>query len=206
MPDALRTAAQAAKGYMPVDEGLALFDAAATAANLVDGAVLEIGTYCGKSAIYLGAAARAAGTVCFTVDHHHGSEEMQVGWEHHDPETVDATTGRIDSLPIFRRTIATAGLDDVVIGVFGDSTTVARYWRTPLAFLFIDGGHSEDIAMADYAAWAPQVVSGGVLALHDVFEDPAEGGQGPFRVWQRAVRDGWTPTATIGSLRTLVRS
>lgn len=206
MPDALRTAAQAAKGHMPDDEGQALFDAAAVAAGTVGGAVLEVGTYCGKSAIYLGAAARAAGTVCFTVDHHHGSEEMQAGWEHHDPETVDATTGRIDSLPIFRRTIATAGLDDVVIGVIGDSTTVARYWHTPLAFLFIDGGHSEDIAMADYAAWAPRVVSGGVLAVHDVFEDPADGGQGPFRVWQRAVRDGWVPAATVGSLRTLVRS
>jgi predicted O-methyltransferase YrrM len=176
------------------------------AAGVAGGAVgplLEIGTYCGKSAVYLGAAAREAGTVCFTVDHHRGSEENQAGWDHHDREVVDPETGGMDTLPFFRRTIHSAGLEDVVVAIVGYSIPVARAWRTPLGFLFIDGGHAEDVAMADYAEWSPQVVSGGVLAIHDVFEDPAGGGQAPFHVWQRAVADGFEPISTTGSLRVL---
>jgi predicted O-methyltransferase YrrM len=195
--------ARAAKGFMPDGEGLALYEAGRAAGAL--GPLLEVGTYCGKSAVYLGAAARDAGTVLFTVDHHRGSEENQSGWEHHDTEVVDPATGRMDTLPFFRRTIEAAGLEDVVVGVLGYSVPVARVWRTPLAFLFIDGGHAEDVAMADYAHWSPHVMPGGTLAIHDVFEDPADGGQAPFHVWQRAVADGFTPIATTGSLRTLRR-
>jgi hypothetical protein len=195
--------ARAAKGFMPDDEGLALHDAGV--AGGVVGPLLEIGSYCGKSGVYLGAAARETGSVLFTIDHHHGSEENQAGWEHHDTEVVDARTGRMDTLPFFRRTISDAGLESVVVGVLGDSPTVGAHWRTPLGFLFIDGGHAEDVAMADYVTWAHHVLPGGVLAIHDVFENPADGGQAPFHVWVRAVADGFTPLATTGSLRTLRR-
>ncbi|MBV8949286.1 MAG: class I SAM-dependent methyltransferase [Actinobacteria bacterium] len=195
--------ARATKGFMPDEEGLALHDAGVAAA--ATGPLLEVGTYCGKSAVYLGAAARAGGTVVFTVDHHRGSEENQAGWAHHDREVVDPTTGRMDTLPFFRRTIEAAGLEDVVIGVVGESTTVARYWSTPLGLLFVDGGHAEDVAMADYDTWAHHVAAGGLIAIHDVFEDPADGGQAPFRVWQRAVREGFEPVSTTGSLRVLQR-
>jgi MMP 1-O-methyltransferase len=197
------TVARAAKGFMPDDEGLALHEAGLTGGAV--GPLLEIGSYCGKSGVYLGAAARACSTVLFTIDHHHGSEENQAGWEHHDTDVVDARTGRMDTLPFFRRTIEEAGLESVVVGVLGDSPTVGRFWATPLGFLFIDGGHAEDVAMADYETWARHVLPGGVLAVHDVFEDPADGGQAPFHVWQRAVADGYTPVATTGSLRTLRR-
>jgi predicted O-methyltransferase YrrM len=197
------TVARAAKGFMPEGEGRALNLAAREAGRV--GPLLEIGSYCGKSAVYLGSAARDAGTVLFTVDHHHGSEENQAGWEHHDPDVVDARTGRMDTLPFLRRTIEDAGLEDVVIAVVGDSTTVGRHWRTPLGLLFIDGGHALDVAMADYAAWATFVAPGGLLAIHDVFEDPAEGGRAPFMVWQRAAADGFVPVTTTGSLRTLRR-
>src|SRR6266513_4812118 len=101
------------KGFMPADEGLALNAAGRDAASV--GPLLEVGSYCGKSAVYLGAAARARGTVLFSVDHHRGSEENQAGWEHHDPEVVDPETGRMDTLPFFRRTISGAGLEDVVV-------------------------------------------------------------------------------------------
>ena len=195
--------ARSAKGFMPDDEGLALHEAGLAGGRV--GPLLEIGTYCGKSAVYLGAAARAAGTVLFTVDHHRGSEENQAGWEHHDREVVDQRTGRMDTLPFFRRTMEDAGLDDAVIAVIGDSPTVGRHWATPVGLLFIDGGHAEDVALADYATWAPFVAPGGVLAIHDVFEDPSDGGQAPFHVWQRAVADGFTPRSTTGSLRTLHR-
>ena len=142
MPAGLRVHALAAKGFMPPDEGDALYAAAIDAAAAVPGLpLLEVGSYCGRSTVWLGAAARAAGTIVYAVDHHHGSEENQAGWEHHDPTVVDARTGRMDTLPTFRATIDDAGLEDVVVGVVGRSAIVAVHWRTPVALLFIDGGH-----------------------------------------------------------------
>jgi predicted O-methyltransferase YrrM len=204
MDPKLLDVARRAKGFMPDDEGLALHAVGVDGGRV--GPLLEIGTYCGKSAVYLGAAARVAGTVLFTVDHHRGSEENQAGWEHHDAEVVDPETGRMDTLPFFRRTIQAAGLEDVVIGVVGQSVPIARVWRTPLGFLFIDGGHAEDVAMNDYRLWSPHVTPGGTLAIHDVFEDPAEGGQAPFHVWEQAVADGFVPQSTTGSLRVLTNA
>ncbi len=203
MSNAALAVARATKGFMPEDEGLALYDAGLDGGRV--GPLLEIGSYCGKSAVYLGSAAAERDTVLFTIDHHHGSEENQAGWEHHDPEVVDARTGRMDTMPFFRRTIEDAGLERAVVAIVGDSPTVGRFWQTGVGLLFIDGGHAEDVAMADYEGWARFVTPGGVLAVHDVFEDPADGGQAPFRVWQRAVAEGFTPVATTGSLRTLRR-
>jgi predicted O-methyltransferase YrrM len=196
--------ARAAIGFMPDEEGLALHDAGVDAAAV--GPLLEVGTYCGKSAVYLGAAARERGSVLYTVDHHRGSEENQAGWEHHDERLVDPETGRMDTLPFFRRTIEAAGLEDVVIAVVGHSATVAAHWARPLGLVFIDGGHAFDVALADYQSWAPHVAPGGALVFHDVFEDPTEGGQAPYEVWRKAVADGWDPAATTGSLRTLRRT
>ena len=189
---------------MPDDEGLALHRMARE--RLPHGPVLEVGTYCGKSAVYLGAAARAVGGVVITVDHHRGSEENQPGWEHHDPALVDARTGRIDTLPFFRRTLADAWLEDVVVGVVGDSATVSALWRTPLSMLFIDGGHGDEPAHADYAGWAPWLMPGGVLAIHDVFPDPADGGRPPYDVYLRALASGaFEERGAVGSLRLLER-
>jgi predicted O-methyltransferase YrrM len=190
---------------MPADEGLALYDAA-LAAGGVAGPLLEIGTYCGKSAIYLGAAARERGTVLYTVDHHRGSEENQAGWEHHEPDLVDAETGRMDTLPVFRRTVHGAGLEDSVVAVVGDSTAVAATWGTPVSFLFIDGGHGPEPAHRDYEGWAPWVTLGGVLAIHDVFPDPADGGRPPFDIYRRALDSGgFDEIDAVGSLRALRR-
>jgi predicted O-methyltransferase YrrM len=189
---------------MPDEEGLALHRLAR--GRLTHGPVLEVGTYCGKSALYLGAAARDVGGIVFTVDHHHGSEENQAGWEHHDPTLVDPRTGRMDSLPVFRRTIEEAGLEDVVVGVVGDSATVAAHWRIPLSLLFVDGGHGVEPAHADYAGWAPWVMPGGVLAIHDVFPDPADGGRPPYEIYRRALGSGaFEEVESVGSLRALRR-
>lgn len=195
---------RAAKGFMPEDEGDFLHRIAVERA--AEGPLLEIGTYCGKSAIYLGSAAREGGSIAFTVDHHRGSEENQAGWEHHDASVVDPELGLMDTLPFFRKTIARAGLEDAVIAVIGRSTTVASYWRTPLSLVFIDGGHAEEPAQADYSGWAHWIMPGGALVIHDVFERPADGGQAPFHVWQRAVASGaFEPLETVGSMRWLRR-
>jgi MMP 1-O-methyltransferase len=201
----LMRAAQAATGFMPEPEGLALFDAAASYSRR--GPVLEIGSYCGKSTLYLAAAASAAGQLVVTVDHHRGSEEHQPGWEYHDPQLVDAGTGRLDTLPRLRATLAAAGLEDHVVIVVGRSADVARLWRTPLGMAFIDGGHTEQAAVTDYQGWAPWVTPGGVLAIHDVFPDPADGGRPPYLIYQRALKSGaFTEVRAEGSLRLLERT
>jgi predicted O-methyltransferase YrrM len=203
LPDDLLEAALAAKGFMPEDEGRFLFEQAVSVGDR--GPLLEVGTYCGKSAIYLGAAARATGTTVFTVDHHRGSEENQAGWEHHDPSLVDADSGRMDTLPVFRRTIAAARLEDEVVAVVGRSATVARHWRTPLALLFIDGGHGEEPAHTDYEGWVPWVAPDGLLLIHDVFPDPADGGRPPYEIYLRALDDGFEEVNACGSMRALRR-
>ena len=208
MDPELRAAAEAARGFMPTDEGLALYAAGLRAAGLVPGApLLEVGSYCGKSSVYLGAAARAGGTVLVAVDHHRGSEENQPGWEWHEPDLVDPAVGRIDTLPVFRRTVHDAGLEGTVVALVGDSPTVARFWTTPCALVFIDGGHGEEPAASDYRLWTPHVAPGGLLAIHDVFPDPADGGRPPYeRIYLPAIESGrFVEESAEGSLRVLRR-
>jgi len=211
--------ARATKGFMPDDEGIALYRAAraagrdATRRDTPDAtAVLrpvfvEIGAWCGKSTLYLGAAAEETGSILFSVDHHHGSEENQAGWEHHDADLVDPRDGRIDTLPHWRRTVADAGLEPVVVALVGDSPTIAACWRSAIAFCFIDGGHGEKPAWADYRGWAPHVALGCLLAIHDVFPDPDDGGRPPYELWSDAVGSGeWSQAGECGSLRVLRRT
>lgn len=205
MDPELRARAEAARGFMPRDEGLALYEHAM--AVEADGPWLEIGSYCGKSALYFGAAAQARGRVFFALDHHRGSEENQEGWEWHEPDLVDPGVGRIDTLPVFRHTIHDAGLEGTVVALVGDSPTVGAVWATPLALLFIDGGHGTEPAHRDYETWVPHLVEGGRLLIHDVFPDPADGGRPPYEIYCRALGSGaFTEIAAVGSLRVLSRT
>jgi predicted O-methyltransferase YrrM len=200
--------ARTLKGFMPDDEGLALHRCGLSAASRGRGPLLEIGTYCGKSAVYLGLAARRHGATLFSVDHHRGSEENQAGWEHHDASLVDAETGRMDTLPLARRAVAGAGLEEAVVLVVGHSVTVAAAWSTPLELLFIDGGHGSEVAWADFRAWTPLVGMEGLLAIHDVFPDPADGGRPPFELYCAALESQeWVEETDLGcgSLRVLRR-
>ncbi|THA28551.1 class I SAM-dependent methyltransferase [Streptomyces sp. A1277] len=197
---------QAAKGFMPVVEGLALYAAASEAAAL-GLPLLEVGTYCGRSTILLADAARAAGVTALTVDHHRGSEEQQPGWEYHDPTVVDPEVGRMDTLPTFRRTLHAAGLEEHVVALVGRSPQVAAVWGGGLGLVFIDGGHTDEHANGDYEGWAPHVAEGGLLVIHDVFPDPAHGGQAPYRVYLRALESGaFTEVSVTDSLRVLRRT
>jgi predicted O-methyltransferase YrrM len=206
MDDAVRASAEAARGFMPPDEGLALHDAAVAAAGFAAGPFLEVGSYCGKSSIYLGAAAQATGRVLFAVDHHRGSEENQAGWEWHEPDLVDPAVGKMDTLPTFRRTVHDAGVEAAVVAVVGQSPVVAANWTTPLAFLFVDGGHGVEPARADFAGWTPHVAPGGTLAIHDVFPDPADGGRPPDEeIYLPALAAGFEEVGATGSLRVLRR-
>lgn len=204
----LRAHAIAARGFMPEDEGDALYAAAIDAAVAVPGApFVEVGSYCGRSTVWLGGAARIQHTTLFAVDHHFGSEENQPGWEWHDTSLVDVRTGRMDTLPYFRATILDAGLADAVVTMVGDSPTIARHWSTQLAFLFIDGGHGIEPATLDYQLWTPHVAVGGTLAIHDVFADPVDGGRPPYEnIYLPAINSGkFEDISATGSLRILRR-
>ncbi len=200
MDPALLAHARATRGFMPDDEGLALYDAALEGARV--GPIVEIGSYCGKSTIYLAAAARQHGQTVYSIDHHRGNEENQPGQQYHDPELVDAS-GRVDTLPAFRATIERAQLQDVVVAIVGESAVVARAWATSVGMVFIDGGHSAAAAHGDYDAWRRHLAADGVLAIHDVFPDPAAGGRPPFEIYERALHDGFEEFAATGSLRVL---
>jgi predicted O-methyltransferase YrrM len=204
-------AARATRGFRPDEEGEALLRAALRAGREkpTEGAAatfVEIGAWCGKSSLYLGAAAEATGAVLFSVDHHRGSEENQAGWEHHEADLVDPTIGQIDTLLHWRKAISSSALEHSVVGVVGDSPTVAARWQHPLAFCFIDGGHGAEPARADYRGWAPRVALGGWLAIHDVFPDPADGGRPPYELFCAALESGeFTEDGECGSLRVLRR-
>ncbi|MFJ6389022.1 class I SAM-dependent methyltransferase [Streptomyces sp. NPDC091972] len=199
---------EAAKGFMPLGEGLALYEAALEAGRL-GLPLLEVGTYCGRSAILLGDAAREAGVVALTVDHHRGSEEQQPGWEYHDPQTVDPELGVMDTLPTFRRTLYRAGLEEHVVALVGRSPQIAKVWGSPLGLVFVDGGHTDEHANADYEGWAPHVAEGGLLVIHDVFPEPEDEftGQAPYRIYLRALASGaFTEISATDSLRVLRRT
>lgn len=204
LPADLADLAASVRGFLPDDEAAALREAAARHAT-PGGVMVEIGTYCGKSTIHLGHVAKLAGATLVTVDHHRGSEEHQIGWEYHDDSLVDPAIGALDTLPAFRRAMWDADLEDVVVPIIGRSASVAAIWRTDVDFCFIDGGHTEEAAQADYAGWAPRVRRFGALAIHDVFANPDDGGQAPFHIYQRALADGFVEESVTGSLRVLVR-
>lgn len=192
---------------MPRDEGLALHYAARAHANSVPGATwLEVGAWCGKSAVYLGAAAEPSTTVLYSLDHHRGSEENQDGWEHFDATLVDPVDGRLNTLPTWQRTIAEAGLESTVLGLVGPSQVVAAHFAQPLDLLFVDGGHGVEVAWADYESWTPKVVVGGLLMIHDVFVNEADGGRPPYEIYRAALDSGrFVDEEAIGSLRILRR-
>jgi predicted O-methyltransferase YrrM len=203
MDELARRVAIACKGFLDPEEGQRLHDLAREHAPL--GPVVEIGSYCGKSSVYLAAGVREARGSLVCVDHHRGSEEHQPGEEYHDPELVDAATGRVDSLPELRRTLHAAGLEDVAVLVVAPSVVAARVVAGPLGMVFIDGGHSDAAAHADYESWSDKVAPGGVLAIHDLFPDPSEGGQAPITIYRRALASGrfveLPGTKTLGVLR-----
>lgn len=192
------------KGFMEPVEGEALHDTALSVAHL--GPVMEIGSYCGKSAVYLGTACKAQGALLYAVDHHRGSEENQPGWEHHDPDTWDTQAGAMDTLPFFRATLRRAQLEETVIPIVTQSRLAARHWNIPLSMLFIDGGHAREMAMTDYRGFSPHVMPGGILAIHDIFADPEDGGQAPHEIYTLAVNSGlYAPLKMVQSLGFLRR-
>jgi MMP 1-O-methyltransferase len=176
------------KGFLEKDEGEALYRYATEASRIAP--CLEIGSYCGKSTVYLGTACRLNQSVLYALDHHQGSEEHQLGEEYHDPDLYDAEAGGVNSFREFRKTISRAELQDTVVPIVSTSSIASKKWVTPLGLVFIDGGHSLEAALEDYRSWASHIVKDGILAIHDIFPDASEGGQAPYEIWKLAVASG----------------
>ncbi len=192
------------KGFLDREEGVRLYEIAREASQL--GPCLEVGSYCGKSAVYLGAGCKQNNQILYSIDHHRGSEEQQPGEAYFDPETYNPKINAVDTLPFFRLTIQTANLEDTVVPIIATSSVAARAWRTPLSVVFIDGGHSYEAAYTDYVSWAGHIVSGGYLLIHDLFENPQEGGQAPFQVYHLALSSGrFEPLPRVKTLGILKR-
>ena len=205
----LREVALATKGFMPEVKGDALFVAACAACNELPGLpIVEVGTYCGRSTVWLGAAAKRSKTFLFTVDHHSGSEENQKGWEWFDESLVDARTQKLNTLPTFLKTLQQARIADVVVPIVAESWLASQQWSSELAFCFIDGGHGDEPTRLDYLGWVPKVAIGGCLAIDDVFSDPKDGGQAPYKfIYHLAIDSGeFVETSVTGSLRILRRT
>lgn len=177
----------AVKGFLSAEEGETLFDCAANGASKAP--FLEIGSYCGKSTVYLGLGCQRAGRALFALDHHRGSEEHQPGELFHDPELTDEG-GDVDTLRSFRATVSEAGLDDTVIPILSESSRFSRTWSGPLSGVFIDGGHSLEAALADYRGWVGFIEAKGLLAIHDVYPKSEDGGQAPITVYRMALASG----------------
>jgi len=193
------------KGFLDPEEGRALYSYALECG--ARGPVLEVGSYCGKSTVYLGEACRERRVSLYAIDHHRGSEEHQPGEEYHDQELFDGKAGLMDTFREFRQTMREAALEEVVVPIVASSLVASRNWHTPLGMVFIDGGHSREAAQADYRSWASHVVTGGILAIHDIFPDPAEGGQAPYEILKLAIASGLfvevDRVKTLGVLRRL---
>lgn len=188
---------------MPPNEGMALALSLSLCAVPSSYPAVEIGSYVGLSTIYLGTVAKEQGRILLSVDHHRGSEENQAGWEYHDTNLVDPVSGKMDTLYLFRRTIDLAELNNVVIAIVADSATFANNYPCKIGYLFIDGGHSQTQANSDFDHWVPKVIENGILAIHDVFDDPKDGGQAPYKLFQRAIMERFELLVAEGSLRVM---
>ena len=190
------------KGFIDDAEGRQLYAIGRIASRL--GPCLEIGSYCGKSTLYLGSACRKNHVILFAVDHHRGSEEQQPGAAYFDPELFDDRARRVDTFYAFRRTIEMGGLEETVVPMVCRSDVAARQWAIPLGLVFIDGGHTQEAVETDYRLWAPHLLAGGYLLIHDIFEDPDRGGQAPFHVYRRALSSGlYTTHSRVNTLGVL---
>ena len=190
------------KGFIDHNEGICLYNHALKSSK--KGPILEIGSYCGKSTIYLATAAKEYNGCVYSVDHHTGSEENQVGWEYHDIELFDEETGRINSFPEFMRNLRKANLLDTVVPIVSDSSLVSRYWKIPLSMVFIDGGHTMEAAFNDFNNWKDKIIKGGILAIHDVFPNPDDGGRPPYEIYRKALsEENFKEVEAVKSLRVL---
>ena len=193
------------KGFIEDKEGEALYKYALEYSK--KGNCLEIGSYCGKSALYIGSAVKKNSKLLYSIDHHQGSEEQQPGEEYHDPELINETGDGINTLPFFIDTLDKSDLKETVIPIISSSQEAFEGLDGPFSMIFIDGGHSKEAALTDYKLWSSKLIKGGLLAIHDVFPNPDDGGRPPFDIYCMALEsNNFEKVNLIGSLGLLKKN
>jgi len=183
------------EGFLDPAEGYLLYRIAAEGPGL--GAIVEIGSYCGRSTAFLAAGSRAARREkVIAVDHFQGSPEHQEGARAASEVLAKegTTFGR------FCENLAQVQLFDHVQPVKASSREAAANWSGPVRVLFIDGEHSYESARQDFDCWTPFVVPGGVVALHDV---GVHAGVTQLFEEVSAIKPQYRPLLGIASLRVL---
>jgi hypothetical protein len=87
-----------------------------------------------------------------------------------------------------------------VVPIVRNSVDAAKTWNAYLGMVFIDGGHSLETAMQDFNSWNEKIISGGALVIHDIFENPEDGGQAPFMVYQHALKHGFSDYERVDTI------
>jgi len=177
------------KGFMPSHEGLALTKWAEEFSSY--GPALEIGTFGAKSSLYIATGTSINDQLVYTIDHHSGSEEHQLGEEYFDSDIYDKRLGRINTVPLMQANLQQFDESKWVIPIIANANSVAPSWRTELGLLFIDGSHTEVSAINDYDNWNSKIHSKGALVIHDIYEKPEDGGQAPYLIYQKALSEGF---------------
>tara|TARA_B110000305_G_scaffold155163_1_gene171837 strand:+ start:563 stop:1174 length:612 start_codon:yes stop_codon:yes gene_type:complete len=191
------------KGFMPSHEGEALASWAEEFSKI--GPLMEIGSFCGKSSIYMGLEAKKLNQVVYTIDHHQGSEEHQLNEEYFDSEIYDQSLNEVNTFPLFRKNIKLFLLEDTVIPIVSSSENVSKGWNKNLGMVFIDGSHSLKSATLDYESWHSHIVKGGSLVIHDIYEDPNLGGQAPYEIYKRALSEGYKLHERVDTIVCLIK-
>ena len=192
------------KGFMPQHEGEALAKWAEKFSTM--GAALEIGTFGGKSSLYIAAGSSINEQLVFTIDHHRGSEEHQTGEEYFDPDIYDAVLSRVNTVPLMQSNLSKFEESKYIVPMIANANALAAVWTVELGLLFIDGSHTEVSAQNDYANWHTKIITGGALVIHDIFENPEEGGQAPFLIYQKALKDGFNLYERVDTIACLIKS
>lgn len=191
------------KGFMPKHEGIALTKWSEKFSLI--GPIMEIGSYCGKSAIYLSKGAILNDQLVYTIDHHFGSEEHQIKEEYFDSEIFDYKNQRVNTLPLLIKNINKIQVKNIV-PIVSNSVDIASKWNAKLGMVFIDGGHSFKAANNDYVSWSTKIKKNGALVIHDIFENPDEGGQAPFEIFQKALKNNFEVYERVDTLACLIKN
>lgn len=154
---------------------------------------VEIGSYCGKSTLWIASTALHV----VSIDPHRGNPEMAPGRECHHPDVWDDEIGAVDSTPALRRTLRRSGLEPKVSVVAAPSGTVAGWWNQHIGFLFIDGSHDAPDPVLDFNDWHSHV--NGFIAFHDT---PIPAVADACRA---ALAAGWQLVDSVASLKVFGR-
>jgi hypothetical protein len=137
-------------GWLETNEGRFLEKISRITKSL-KGDIVEIGSFCGKSTIYLA----QSGSNVYAIDPHKGN----IGEEKNYASTYKE----------FIRNLKSANVIDTVTPLVTTSLHASKNWRKPIRILFIDGLHDEKNATQDFNVWTPYLINDGIVAIHDSF-------------------------------------